>query len=518
MYSSLATTWSAFVNSSGLRRAPCRTGRCNRWVSSGVVAFHHTVDGLNSVWLFPGISRQDVGGALVSIGNIWKACQEYRWFVAALVTGLVVRVALAPLGWHAYDMFTFSDWAWQLFEEPRNRFYAAPLEVPGDHLPGDLTIMWIMAHVTRVAVPGFDFFDNRYVLIIKAVPIVCDLLLAVGMALVARSFGSRRQAVVVGSLVALNPAAIMISAVWGQWDSVPMALVVFAVLALIRKRSWLAFPLLACACLFKPQLGVLIPLFAIADLRLRMLPLPGISRWRRWGTALQSAWRGWAAGFAASLAVILALSLPFGIGFPGMDTRYTLFERIQFAAERYASTSHGAYNLWYLLFPETRWDGDIGVFGLSHHQVGYVLFAGALVLAVIGVLTIDPWPVAFAWGGVVVTLAIYMLPTRIHERYVFPAVVFAFLLVLIAPQFRWLAGGLTITAFVGIYLSYSWYKPSIDVHVLQHHAVLRTLALVNLAMFVAVLAWGIREMLGTRQYSLAQGRKDREPALGAKSP
>ncbi len=451
------------------------------------------------------------------MGLLRETCGRFRWFIAAIVIGVLVRGILAPLGWHAYDMFTYADWAWQLLEEPRSRFYAAPLEVPGDHLPGDLSIMWVMAHVTHLIAPNLDYFDNRYVLVMKSVPILCDMVLAIGVLVIGRMCTTERRAIMIASAMALNPASIVISAVWGQWDSASMSLVVFAVYAALRRKVWMAYPLLACACLFKPQLGVLIPLFVIADLRMRIPPMPSTIRLSAWHVAARQACPGWVLGGATSIGLVLAICLPFGVGFPGMATRYSLSERIHYALDRYESSSHGAYNLWYLLFPEARWDGEVVAFGLTYHDVGMVHVGIAVVLAVVGALVIDPWPIAVVWGGVIATLAIYMLPTRVHERYLFPAVVLSFLLWIVVPRMKWLAIGLSATTFIGVYLSYSWYKPSIDIALLQHSAALRTIAISNLVLFGTALTWGLREALRSHRRAVNGQRLEPADLHGAES-
>ena len=414
---------------------------------------------------------------------------RYRLFIAALGLGLVVRLMLAPLGWHGYDMFTFADWAWQLLEEPRSQFYAAPLEVPGDHLPGDLTIMWVIAHLTHLVAPDLDFFKPPYVMILKLVPILCDLLLAIGILRIASLVTNQRRAILIGALAALNPLSIMVSAVWGQWDSVSMMLVVWAILLVLRRRVAWALPLLAYACLLKPQLGLLIPLFAIADVR---MPLP-VSSGRR---ALWDCLRGWIASGIASVALVLGACLPFGVGLPGMATRYTIPERIGYALDRYDGTSLGAWNLWYLVFPDIRWDGELSPLGVSYHGIGFALLAMGVVVALAGAIRIEPWPVALAWGSVLAMMATFMLPTRAHERYLFPAVILALMLWALVPGLAWFLAGIMTTSFVNVYLAYSAYKPAMDPGFLQHEIVLRTVATVNVALFVALTAWGVRRMIG----------------------
>jgi dolichyl-phosphate-mannose-protein mannosyltransferase len=418
--------------------------------------------------------------------------QTYRLFIVSLVLGLAVRLVLAPLGWHQYDLFTYGDWAWQLLEEPRSRFYAAPLEVPGDHLPGDLTVMWVLAHLTHLVAPDLDYFSVTYKFILKLVPITADLLLAVSVLLAAQRLTTVRRSVILGSAMALNPAAIVISAVWGQWDSVSMMLVVFAIWLFLSRRMVWALPLLAYACLLKPQLGLLVPFFAIGDVRRTLAESNDVQS--AFGVA-RAVLPGWIVGGLASVGLVLAVALPFDVGLPGMGTRWSLIDRIVDAANRYDGTSMGAYNLWYLVTPTVRWDGEPFVAGLTYHQIGLILFGSGGLVAVAGATLIRPWPVAMLGGMVVTMSSAFMLATRSHERYLFPAVVLSLVLLATTSRFWWVAAWTSAASFVNVYLAYSLYHPRVDPAFLQQTGVLRTVALANVVLFGVLVLSGIRQVM-----------------------
>ena len=58
---------------------------------------------------------------------------------------------------------------------------------------------------------------------------------------------------------------------------------------------------------------------------------------------------------------------------------------------------------------------------------------------------------ALLWACVAITDALFMLPTRIHERYLFPTIVFGTLLVALAPRLRWLYVAISLTLVINLY-------------------------------------------------------------------
>jgi hypothetical protein len=89
-------------------------------------------------------------------------------------------------------------------------------------------------------------------------------------------------------------------------------------------------------------------------------------------------------------------------------------------------------------------------------------------------------------------VAAFMLPTRVHERYLFPAVVCAMVLWAVAPRFRWCAIWLSAAAFLNVFMSFTSYVPRLDTSALQDPALFRVVALANVGAFVALVVSGFR--------------------------
>ena len=424
-----------------------------------------------------------------------------RQLLLILLAGLLIRIALMPWGAFGYDVDGMSEWTRQLHAAPLAEFYAAEMDVPPDHLPGDLWLLWLLGHGARLVAPGTDFSGHGFMVALKAVAVVADLLVGVLLFIIARGLAGERRALLVTAAFVLNPAAIFLSAVWGQWDAVSMALALAALLLTLNGRLGWALPVLAMATLIKPQLILLAPLYVVYAVRQRRPDGQfGAGSWWRGLVRTLPALVG---GGVASLAGVVLVCLPFDVGLPFMATRWTLLERVQFAAERYQLTTYNAYNLWILPIGrgEPPRDSIEVLLGFSAAQVGLALLLLAYALALVGAAFLPRPELALLWAALATTLAIFLLPTRVHERYLFPALVFMVLVWGVAANRRWGSiglVGLSATMFANLYLVFAFWKPSIYPEALHTSAMVRAIALVNLAVLALVMLTGLVGVIGAR--------------------
>ena len=158
------------------------------------------------------------GAARSRLGGAARGASIRARLLPILVAGLAVRLLLAPVGGLKGDLDVVRAWAERLTTLPLSRFYDTAQIV--DHLPGDLWILWAIAHLHRLVLPGGDFGGASFLLLIKLVPILADLGIAVLLFLVARRLAGARVGIVAAAAWALNPAPIFLASIWGQWDSV----------------------------------------------------------------------------------------------------------------------------------------------------------------------------------------------------------------------------------------------------------------------------------------------------------
>jgi Gpi18-like mannosyltransferase len=331
------------------------------------------------------------------------ALAKHRHFLALLAGGLLLRVGLAfvlfPKQGFSTDMQLFAGWATTLARVGPGSFYATA--TGADYPPGYLYILWLLGNAPASALP----------LLLKVPAIVADLGIALVLYWAARRWLSERAGLIAAGLYLFIPVTWYDSALWGQVDAVGALLLIASLVLLIERQSEAAVALAILAILVKPQeaIGLVVVLPVLVR---RHLILSG-SRWR----ALTSA--------AAGAAALVLPLVPFDIG--GVPGLVRLF---QSDADRYSVLTANAFNVWALVGSTPlaqifgsggSWTPDSVVVagGLTAVMLGGIALVAIGLVVAAGLLIRDgrvPILLAFA----IVAFAFYAVPTRVHERYLFP--------------------------------------------------------------------------------------------------
>ncbi len=412
----------------------------------------------------------------------WNAASA---ILILLAVGFALRLIIAyllPGSGFANDLASFRGWANDLFTNGLSGFY----QRPGfhDYTPGYLYYLWVLGGLARV----FPTLD-----LVKIPAILSDL--AIGWliwSMILELGGGRRAAILGAVLYLFVPITWFDSVVWGQVDSVGIVFLLLSVRALWRDRPELASVLAVVAAIIKPQLGIII--FVAAAVLLRRYLVDPLAEPTSVGPAedgappaiepsagppiaaelpLESrpgpAWTGTrgplrlATSGLAGLATAVGLSWPFGLDLPG------LIDQVFKTAGGYPYITVNAYNPWALveragagLAASGQWlcDAVTGTVantpcppGTQLQVVGLpALIAGGLLMAVVlaAILVFVMWRpdrLTILVGLAVLALALFVIPTRVHERYLFPF--FAVGAILAAVSWRWRAA-FTIVALANL--------------------------------------------------------------------
>jgi hypothetical protein len=385
-----------------------------------------------------------------------------------LAAGLALRIIIAyllPGAGFKVDLDSFRFWAGNLADNGLGGFYQRNFF--HDYTPGYLYVLWLVGMVGNALGGVGD--------LIKIPPILADVALAaVVWALIQDLGGGRRAARLGAILVLFNPITWFDSVIWGQVDSVGLVFLLLGVRELWRDRPERAAILTVVAAIIKPQLGILIPIVAAVTIRRAFWPPGGHgydpppavgTSTTAWERQTRGPLRILTTGLAGLLTAI-AISWPFGLSLPD------LVSQIFKTAGGYPYVSVNAYNPWALVTlggrgvaADRAWLCDISVgpsgrlFELGPISIpagdaygacasGGVmfgpipaLFVGTLlILAAIAVVSI-----LVAWrpdrrtilvGLAVLALAFFVLPTRVHERYLFPLVGVGAILAAVSTRWR----------------------------------------------------------------------------------
>lgn len=383
-----------------------------------------------------------------------------------LVSGLFLRLLVLPFGNFAFDTATMGRWATRLTQLPLDRFYATSRLV--DHLPGDLWLLLGVAQVHAALFPTAGFQSPSFVIALKLTAIAADLGICVMLFLLGRKLGGPSSGLCAAALYALNPAPIFLAAGWGQWDAVAALVLLVALWCQIQGASEWSLPILVYAALIKPPLAALVPVFIIAALlqwrqasRHPAAPhVHSLSRNSRYREPLRIG-----AGLFGSALVVITVCTPFSVGLPFLSGRWSLLERVQYAAAVHPYTTVNAFNVWAVINAHALLPGpfisDDGTFLIGASFRTWGIGMTALLGVVIALLMIWRWrgEATLICATSALLLALFVLPTRMHERYLLPALAATALLTGLAPCLRWTFGFLSLGFLGNLVWAYDQYYP-----------------------------------------------------------
>ncbi len=381
-----------------------------------------------------------------------------RQILIVMAIGLVLRLMMAygidglrGSGFKT-DLNLFAYWAANLGSHGPLGFYDRGFFA--DYTPGYLYALWAVGVVGQTLGGIGD--------LIKLPAILTDVVLGLVVYRMALDLGaSERRATLAGAIVIFNPISWFDSVIWGQVDSFGTVFLLLAIRELWKGRSERSAILAVVAGLIKPQLAILVPIVALVVIRRALWPAGG------WGDEEPqepsgTAWERRTAGPVrilttglAGFLTAVAVSAPFGLSVvsfsgaaPYVDS--ALVRQIMSTAATYAYVTVNAYNGW-ALFPvdgssmatNGGWIPDApipdaaswaSIGGIPAVLVGALLLLGIMLVTSILVAR-KPDRLTILVGVSVLALAFFAVPTRVHERYLFP--LFGLAGILLAFSWRW---------------------------------------------------------------------------------
>lgn len=356
-----------------------------------------------------------------------------------LLFGLAFALRLACAGFsHGFDNDTacFAAWADRMFRVGPAHFYSDTVFT--DYPPGYMYLLYPVGALR--ALLRMEYGSAGHLLLLKLPAIACDI--ACGLLLYRESGrrGGKVQSLFLTAVYLLNPAILLNSSVWGQVDSVYTLLLVILCLSLMNGRTLPACVSFFLGLLIKPQMLLFAPILFVGLLN-RVLADPGSGRllpfYRRLLPVLGQG--------LLSLSAALLLLLPFG---PANVLRQYLD-----TVGSYPYAAVNACNFWGML--GLNWASqDSTPLGLPCRIYGGAAIAVAVVLILF--LGIRIPETGFTGrkasgsrrsGGVkpeanypllasLFMATVFVFSVRMHERYLYPAVVLLLFACLCQPSKR----------------------------------------------------------------------------------
>ena len=385
--------------------------------------------------------------------------------------GLIIRLlVMANSPGYGVDVGCFTAWAGRMASVGPWNFYAEGYFC--DYPPGYLYVLWINGLLMNL----FGVEGNGFVarLILRGLPMLCDLAGAYLLYRLGRKALGQRVALLLAAVYALNPATIITSAAWGQVDSA-LALGLFAVALLVQRRQWRwALPVYILCVLTKPQALMAGPLGLLALVAQTVRTKEG-----RLGLLKQAG-----IGLAIGIGVAAATVVPFW----GNQPPNWLYQKYAGTMEYYHYATVNAANLFYLLGGNWKVLAETPLWGISWGAMGIAGLAVALIYT--GLVYWRAKREDIVWACAALLFAgVFVMGTQMHERYLLPALLllggayarkrdFRYLIVLAGFSATMLVNVGMVLAFEHLIHPYVW--------------VGQMLAAVNLAL-LALLAWTVWE-------------------------
>ena len=345
---------------------------------------------------------------------------EYLLLAALAVAALAIRVLLYPIPGYKADMDIFVVWLAQAADGIPG-FYARGF---CDYPPLNVYLFWLFGSVAeRLSLFGTDVVTYA----VKIIPTIFDVATAVLIFAFVRARAGFKESLVSVAVYAFNPAVVFNSSVWGQFDSIYTFFLLTSFVLILRGRPMPACAVFTLAVLTKPQSVALAPLMAYL-----VYSRHGLRR------TLEST--------LVIAATTLLVVLPINWG----DPISFLFNIYFGGYSAYRFTSVNAFNLWGLF---GMWKPDtVGFLFLTPFTAGWIMFAVATFVCI---YMLDKHQEKHGDALVLFTaflllFSFFMLPTRIHERYIYPSLAFLTLLVPFWRRLKPIYGVLSVTLFINL--------------------------------------------------------------------
>ncbi|MGF3523060.1 MAG: glycosyltransferase 87 family protein, partial [Candidatus Bathyarchaeia archaeon] len=320
--------------------------------------------------------------------------KEFTVLVTLLFVAFGVRLIFFPNIGYANDTQTYQAWFNTAATHGIRAFYTTVGWC--DYPPFNVYFFWLFGSLAK----SFSLLgSNLFLFAMKLLPNLFDMATAALIFFFVQKKLNLRWALLATCAYAFNPAVIFNAAVWGQFDAVYTFFLVLSLMLIFRNKPNLAIICFTLGILTKPQSIALAPLMIFLIYR-------------------KFNWKGLLISLLAAVLTVFAVILPFEWSNPA-----AFLSNIYLGAyEGYGFTTINAFNMWGfggMWQPETA----------ASFIAGWLLFAAAAAFAVYFVHKKLSRPndssrsneIAVLFAAFVLFFAFFMLPTRIHERYLFPA-------------------------------------------------------------------------------------------------
>ncbi|MFA6588428.1 MAG: hypothetical protein WCT08_05160 [Patescibacteria group bacterium] len=395
---------------------------------------------------------------------------------AFVLIALLLRIIIAPQNSleSRGDTVLFELWGYSAHKNGLMNVYEHSVDHPmffnvakPNYLPPYMYVLWSLEWVHSQFEDFGKVLTSTASYVYKSPAMIFDILTVIFLAWLARKRFGDKWGLIVAGLYAFHPAIVFESAGWGQVDSINTFFMVLCVYLMTRKKYLWATAIFILAFFIKMQSLILFPLLFYEIVK--NAPLKRLYQ-----------------AFVVGLGTTALLGLPFFLA--GKTAQ--VFSVIFTSPGAYKILSANAYNFWWL-FSGGYWTTQADtqkILGVQLILVGALLFFVAVGFALWFRSKIKTE--SGLWlSAAFLAFAFFMLPTEMHERYLFP--IFALLLPILPllKKAKWLFGLLTITFTWNLIVVFIVLKEASSQRLADFWGGSFFIALANVLIFILTIIW-----------------------------
>lgn len=334
------------------------------------------------------------------------------WVRLCIILGaalLIKLIVAAMYEGHETDMNCFYAWSNMIFENGIGKFYH--LDAFTDYPPGYMAILWVIAAIRHLF--SIDTVSVAGRILIKLVPVLSDVAAGIVIYKLAGRKFSEGSSLLLAATYVLNPIVVLDSSVWGQTDGVFTLFVLLTCYLCMEEKRIPAYFTYIVGVLIKPQTLIFAPILIWTIIE--QVFLKNFNK--------KKMCRDLVGGLSA-IALLFLLAAPFGLD--------KVISQYMDTLGSYEYCTINAYNIWALF--GLNWADQSGSFlFLQYHQWGTLVIFASVVLSGWVFFRNREDKSRYFLSMTVIVSTMFLFSVRMHERYLFPAVVLSLAAFLTKP-------------------------------------------------------------------------------------
>lgn len=347
-----------------------------------------------------------------------QAISWQKMFFICIISAVIFRLLVSVIfPSYQIDMGGYKAWSIRLAVSSFSKFYDSGLHVV--YGPFYLYFLWITGSI----VSAFNLFDLPHEFLIKIWAVASDFIGAILIYKIAKRHSKEKLGAILAAIYVLNPGIFFNSSVWGQFDSIPATMMLGTVYLFELKKPVHAIALYTLSIIAKPQSIFLAPII-ICMFFLQF-------DWSQLSLYLKEKKKSQTKSFVKSFVIKTVSSLAGGIvvyiltilPFTGKRSFLWLISHYINSGGDYPYATANAFNIWTIFGAQTITDNHLFL-DITYYKWGLLMLAATAIFSIWYLIKNKNNPFALYYSSYIMLFGSFMLFTRMHERYLFPALIF----------------------------------------------------------------------------------------------